>query len=81
MENSAYSDITQTIGNAMKDMMKNQYSPTSVVAEAVLKAATSETPETRYTAGEDAKMIKDARKTMSDKEFEEFIGANFLSQK
>ena len=79
MENSAYSDITQTIGKAMGNMMENQSSPPSVVAEVVLKAATSDNPETRYTAGEDAKMIQQARKTKSDKEFEQLISTSFLS--
>ena len=79
MENSVYSDITQAIGNAMGNMMENQSSPPSVVAEAVLKAATSDNLQTRYTAGEDAKMIQQARKTKSDKEFEQLISTSFLS--
>ena len=80
LENSAYSDITQAIGKAMGDMLENQSSPPSVVAEAVLEAATSENPETRYTAGEDAKMIQQARKTMPDKEFEGLVNS-FFSKK
>lgn len=79
MENSAYSDMTQALGKAMGDMMENKSSPPSVVAEAVLQAATSENPETRYIAGEDAKMIQQARKTSSDKEFEELINTFFSS--
>jgi len=79
MENSAYSDIMQAMGKAMEEMMKNQSSPPSVVAEVVVKAATSDNPETRYTAGEDAKMIQQARKAKSDKEFEEFIRTAFAS--
>ena len=79
VENSAYSEITQAIGKTMGEMMENQSSPPSVVAEAVLKAATTENPETRYTAGEDAKMIQQARKTKSDKEFEGFIMTSFVS--
>jgi len=81
MENSAYSDMTQAIGKAMRNVLENQSSPPSVVAEAVLKAATSDNPETRYTAGEDAKMIQQARKTKSDKEFEEFLMTSFFSSK
>lgn len=79
MENSAYAGISQMLGKVFEDMMKNHSSPPSVVAEAVLEAATSENPETRYTAGEDAKMIQQARKTKSDKEFEAFILSNFMS--
>ena len=79
MENSAYSDIMQAMGKSMEEMMENQSSPPSVVAEVVVKAATSDNPETRYTAGEDAKTIQQARKTKSDQEFEEFIRTGFFS--
>jgi len=79
MENPAYSEMTQAIVKAMGDALEKRSSPPSVVAEAVLEAATSENPETRYTAGEDSKMIEQARKTKSDKEFEEFIRTGFLS--
>ena len=79
MENPAYADLLQAFGKIAEDMMKNRSSPPSVVAEAVLEAATSENPETRYTAGEDAKMMQQARKTKSDKEFEEFMKTSFMS--
>lgn len=79
MENPAYSEMTQAVAKAMGDMLEKTASPPSVVAEAVLEAATSDNPETRYAAGEDAKIIKQARKTKSDKEFEEFIKTGFLS--
>ena len=79
MENSAYAGQSQMLGKVFEEMMKNHSSHPSVVAEAVLQAATSENPETRYTAGEDAKMIQQARKTKSDKEFEEFLLTNFMS--
>ena len=76
-ENSAYAEITQAMGKAMGDMLENQASPPSVVANAVLEAATSDYPETRYVAGEDAKTIQQARKTMPDKEFEGMISSFF----
>jgi len=79
MENSAYSDISKAIGKAVGDMIENQSSPPSVVAEVVLKAATSDNPETRYIAGEDAKMLQQARKTKPDKEFEDFLRTNLFS--
>ena len=34
----------------------------------------------RYTAGEDAKMLQQARKTKSDNEFEAFVKTGFLDQ-
>ena len=79
-ETPAYSELTQATEVAMDTMMKNSSSPPIVVAEIVLQAATSENPETRYTAGEDAKMIQQARKTSSDKEFEELISTFFSSE-
>ena len=78
--NPVYSELTQAIEVAMDTMMKNSSSPPIVVAETVLQAAKSENPETRYTAGEDAKMIQQARKTSSDKEFEELISTFFTSE-
>ena len=78
MENSAYSEMMQTLGKVMGEMMEKQSSPPSVVAEVVLKAATSDNLEARYVAGEDAKMIQQARKTKSDKEFEGFL-TSFMS--
>jgi len=79
MENSAYSEIAKSFGKAVEYVEENQSSPPSVVAEVVLKAATSDNPEIRYTAGEDAKMIQQARKTKPDKEFEDFIRTSFFS--
>ena len=79
-ENSPYSQIIQAIGKGMEGAMKAMGSPPSVVAETVLQAATAENPEIRYTAGEDAKMLQQAKKTKSDKEFEEFVKTGFLDQ-
>ncbi len=78
MENSAYSEMMQALGKTMGEMMEKQSSPPSVVAGVVLKAAISDNPEARYVAGEDAKMIQQARKTKTDREFEEFL-ASFMS--
>ena len=78
LDNSAYSDIVQSIGKGIQGAMESMGSPPSVVAKAVLQAATAENPEIRYTAGEDAKMLQQARKIKSDKEFEEVV-SGFLS--
>jgi NAD(P)-dependent dehydrogenase (short-subunit alcohol dehydrogenase family) len=80
-ENSTYAGLYEGLGKAMTNMLENHASPPSVVAEEVLKAATSENPETRYTAGEDAKMMEKARKTMSDQEFENLVSSSFFPQK
>jgi len=78
-ENSPYSEIVKTIKKGIESGMEKKGSPASVVAEAVLKAATEKNPEIRYPAGEDAKMLLQARKNKSDKEFEEFIQSDYLS--
>jgi NAD(P)-dependent dehydrogenase (short-subunit alcohol dehydrogenase family) len=80
-ENPTYSELYEGLGKTMTNMLENHASPPSVVAEEVLKAATSENPGTRYTAGEDAKMMEKARKTMSDKEFENLVSTSFFPQK
>jgi len=77
-ENSAYSDIVHTVTKGVERARTNYGSPPSVVAEVILNAATEENPEMRYTAGEDAKTLQQARKNKSDKEFEEFVKESFL---
>jgi NAD(P)-dependent dehydrogenase (short-subunit alcohol dehydrogenase family) len=79
-ENPTYSELYQGLGKTMQDMVENHSSPPSVVAEQVLEAATSENPDTRYTAGEDAKMMEKARKEMSDKDFENLVMTSFFAQ-
>ena len=60
--NSAYNETIQAIGKGIEGAMELMGSPPSVVADAVLQAATADKPEIRYTAGEDAKMLQQARK-------------------
>lgn len=79
-ENPTYAELYEGLGKTMQNMLENHASPPSVVAEQVLQAATSENPGTRYTAGEDAKMMENARKTMSDQEFEKMVSTSFFSQ-
>ena len=78
--NSAYYETIQAIGKGIEGAMELMGSSPSVVAETVLQAATAENPEIRYTAGEDAKMLQQARKTKSDNEFEAFVKTGFLDQ-
>ena len=78
--NSAYNETIQAIGKGIEGAMELMGSPPSVVADAVLQAATAERPEIRYTAGEDAKMLQQARKIKSDNEFEAFVKTGFLDQ-
>ena len=79
-ENPTYSELYEGLGKTMQNMLENNASPPSVVAQQVLEAATSQNPNTRYTAGEDAKMMEKARKEMSDKDFENLVMTSFFSQ-
>jgi hypothetical protein len=49
----------------------------SEVAKVVVDAVTSEDPEFRYVVGKDANMIIDAKKNMSEREYEHFIQEQF----
>jgi hypothetical protein len=49
------------------------------VAKVVLQAVTSESPKLRYTVGNDASSIVQAKTTMSDTEFGGLIKQQFLS--
>jgi len=47
------------------------------VAKVILQAITSENPQLRYTVGNDAATIIQARMNMPDKEFKKMIIQNF----
>ena len=49
------------------------------VAKVILKAVTSENPDTRYVVGNDAIQLMEARKRMSDLEFEGLVKQQFFS--
>lgn len=78
-ENSPYSEMTQKLGEGMAQKMEKQGTSPIVVAESVLQAATEDNPETRYQPSEEAKMMRQARNTKTDKEFQEMLMANFMS--
>ena len=54
---------------AFKKIEQNGMRP-SEVAKVILDAVTSEDPQLRYLVGNDAATIMEARKSMSDREFE-----------
>ena len=74
---SAYSELMQKLGEIMTSLYVN-CSPPSVVAEVVLKAATSDNPQTRYQAGPDSEMMFAARRQKTDEEYEKVL-QGFLS--
>ena len=77
---SAYQPITQKIFEAFLPMLEYAF-PTKIVADAILEAVTSDKPNIRYAVGEDAKSIIEARKKLSDKEFEKWVKEGFFEKK
>ncbi|MGZ5486187.1 MAG: hypothetical protein ACXWFB_09810, partial [Nitrososphaeraceae archaeon] len=77
---SAYQPITQKIFEAFLPMMEYAF-PTKIVADAILEAVNSDNPNIRYAVGDDAKSIIEARKKLSDKEFENWVKEGFFEKK
>jgi NAD(P)-dependent dehydrogenase (short-subunit alcohol dehydrogenase family) len=77
-----YFPVTKKVENHFKSMMDNSTSssPPEEVAKTILQAVTSENPQLRYTVGNDAAGLMQAKRTMSDEEFGNLIKQQFLSQ-
>jgi len=69
---SAYAEITQKVVGGIR-MMVELGTPAAEVARAVARAATEPAPQPRYIVGNDAGMFLEARRSMGDAEFEEYI--------
>src|SRR6188472_482483 len=76
---SPYFSLMQKVENHFKSMMENASSPPEEVARVILKALTSENPQLRYTVGNDAATIVQARMNMPDEEFRKMVIQNFSS--
>src|SRR5215216_700969 len=76
---SPYFLLMQKVKNHFKSMMENasSSSPPEEVAKVILQAITSENPQLRYTVGNDAATIIQARMNMPDKEFRKMVIQNF----
>ncbi len=70
--NSPYAKLVQKVGAGLKLLLEHG-TPSEEVAKTILKAVTAENPEPRYLVGNDAAMLMEARKKMSDIEFEQFM--------
>jgi hypothetical protein len=57
--------------------MVQNTTPSSEVAKVILQAVTSDNPDFRYVIGKDAAMIIEARRNMSDREFENLMKKQF----
>jgi NAD(P)-dependent dehydrogenase (short-subunit alcohol dehydrogenase family) len=77
---SPYFPLMQKVKNHFKSMMDNassSSSPPEEVAKVILQVITSENPQLRYTVGNDAATIIQARMNMPDKEFRKMVIQNF----
>jgi NAD(P)-dependent dehydrogenase (short-subunit alcohol dehydrogenase family) len=76
---SPYFSLMQKVENHFKSMIENasSSSPPEEVAKVILQAITSKNPQLRYTVGNDAATIIQARMNMPDKEFKKMIMQNF----
>jgi NAD(P)-dependent dehydrogenase (short-subunit alcohol dehydrogenase family) len=76
---SPYFPLMQKVKNHFKSMIENasSSSPPEEVAKVILHAITSENPQLRYTVGNDAATIIQARMNMPDKEFRKMVIQNF----
>jgi NAD(P)-dependent dehydrogenase (short-subunit alcohol dehydrogenase family) len=76
--NSPYFSLSQNVANHFKSMMNNpSSSQPEEVAKVILQAVTSESPQLRYTVGNDAHAIIQTKRTMTDTEFSNLIKKQF----
>lgn len=78
VSNSPYFSLTQKVAKHFNSMVNNPSSThPEEVAKTILKAITSESRQLRYTVGNDADSIIQAKKTMLDADFENLIKKQF----
>lgn len=76
-QNSPYAQFMQKVNEGFK-LKRENATDSEEVAKVILKAVTAENPEPRYLVGKDATAWMDARKKMSDTEFEKFVKQDIL---
>jgi NAD(P)-dependent dehydrogenase (short-subunit alcohol dehydrogenase family) len=74
---SPYSELLQRRINRVKTMFENGTAPEEV-AQVILKAITSITPDLRYLVGNDANSLIEKRKSVPERKFLEFMSQNIL---
>ena len=75
---SPYTQMMQKLNAGFSFILENAAHPVEV-AKVILAAVTSEDPQLRYTVDDDAAMILQAKRTMSDTEFRNLMKKQFLS--
>ena len=74
--NSPYEHLANNMSEALKQMVKNTIHP-SEVAKVIPQAVTSTSPDFRYVVGKDAATILEARRNMSNREFQRLLKRQF----
>ncbi len=69
---SPYKQMANNMSEAQKQMAQNSMHP-SEVAKVILQAVISDNPDFRYVVGKDAAMTLEARRNMSDRDFDNLI--------
>jgi short-subunit dehydrogenase len=69
---SPYRPIENSISEALKQIVQNTIHP-SEVTKVILQTVTSDNPDFRHIVGKDAAIFLEARRNMSDREFENWI--------
>jgi hypothetical protein len=67
------------MSEALKQMVQNTI-PSSEVAKVILQAVMADNPDFRYVVGKDAAMMLEAKRNMSDREFQELLKKQFNLQ-
>ena len=80
-QNSPYYSLTQRIKSYFESMVDNpESSPPEAVAKIILEAINSEDPRLRFTVGNDASAIIQAKRKMSDSDFTNLIKQQLTSK-
>ena len=77
--NSPYRQLVDNILGTFKQIEQNTIHP-SEVAKVILQAVLSDNPDFRHAVGKDAAMMLEARRNMSDREFENLMKKQFNLQ-
>ena len=79
-ENSPYSNTIQKVFESFESIMENSSHPEDV-AETILKAVNTTTPDMRYPVGKDAEFALKVRAKLSDKEMEKWARESYMDKK
>lgn len=71
---TAYEELTEKVANGLVNANNpKNMSPTSVIADAVVKIVNAKKPKTRYVVGKNANLILSMRKFLSDRTYDRII--------